>query len=118
MDLKQFITEALVDIIQAIDEVRNILDKHSDSICPLISPVYAAKTRIEYDAARCLFLQEVDFDIAVSAETKDSGGGKARINVMGISASCGADTNQINASVSRIKFHVPIGFKAAKQSTV
>lgn len=110
MELKQFIKAALVDIIQAIEEARSSLgSQQGKSICPPIELSYSHRTKIEYDIASDTYLQQVEFDVAVSAETKDASGGNAGINVLGMKASIGADANETNTSISRIRFHVPIG---------
>ena len=119
MELKQFITTALVDIVQAIDEARKLLgDEHGRSICPVITTAYSHKTKIEFVSSRGLFLQQVEFDVAVSAETSEEIGGKAGISVIGIKASIGSDANQKNTSISRIKFHVPIGLSCKPENNL
>lgn len=116
MELKQFISTAIVDIIRGVEESRKELGNElAKCICPVMNAAYAAqKTKIEYDSTRGLYYQQIDFDIAVTAESKDNAGGKAGINVLGLTASIGTDANVTNVSVSRIKFSIPIGLNTIK----
>ena len=91
MELKEFIKTVLKDVIEAVEESREEIK--IGTICPDVHN------------------QQVEFDIAVSTENTVQGGGKAKVNVMGL-VEVGGDAGKAvtNTNVSRIKFHVSIAF--------
>lgn len=115
MELKEFITAALADIVEGIEGAKSRLKDNADMICPLVTPAEKdLHGQQGYDRIRHSYLKTVDFDIAVSAESNATTGGKAGINVLGLQAHLGGDLASKNSTVSRIKFQVPIGLKVTK----
>ena len=64
------------------------------------------------DSSDHLLIEQVQFDVAVTAEEdqKTGGGVKAGIQVLGIGASMGMDNTSRNSTVSRIQFSVPVKY--------
>ena len=58
----------------------------------------------------------IDFDIAVSAKSTGLTGGGLKVAVFGIGANAEGSQGSENATVSRIKFSVPMAFKRAQDS--
>lgn len=114
MDLKEFIKTALVDIVQGIDEAKKEIDNNQKAqICPILAPVSTAKFNIQVDV-NGMYYQQAEFDIAVTAESKSDTGAKAGIKVFGIDASMGGNVSGNSSTVSRIKFHVPLGLPSKR----
>lgn len=120
MELKEFIKTALIDLVMGVEEARDNLSKAGcrSTICPIVAPIDVETLKIAMDL-NGNYHQNVEFDIAVTVTDGTSSeadiNGKIGIAVMGINAGVGSDivenTSTTNASVSRIKFHVPIGLK-------
>ena len=113
MELKEFIKIALVDVVEAVSEARESLGNNSDCICPPSGSVYIEKAKLVRDA-NGLYLQEIYFDIAVTTENVSNNNGKAGIKVYGVEAGIGKNSETTNATISRVKFQVPIGLKCPR----
>lgn len=90
MELKEFVKSVLIDVVDAVEEVRreSSRDMHLDS---------AKEGRT------------VDFDIAVTVEDTTAGSGKAGIKVFQLIEGGGEISKAAkNATVSRIKFGVHV----------
>lgn len=89
MELKEFIKKVLVDLTQAVEEVR----------------AQAIRDMVLYDKEG----HTVGFDIAVSAENVDLKAGKTGIRVLQFAEAGGTISKESkNATVSRVKFSVRI----------
>ena len=95
MELKEFITQTLVEIVEGVQEAKDTAE-HG-----VIMPQKAAGTP-----------QQVHFDVAVTTTSSTSGGGK--VSVIGIGGEVGGRSEY--QAVSRIKFEVPIRFSHSKSS--
>ena len=116
MELKEFIETALLDIINGVESARSkIKDNKNADICP-VTNMHAAKAHdLRFDHMNGVYHQSVDFDIAVTIENETSGSGKAGIKVCGIEANLGGDKSSNNTTITRVKFHVPIGLSCKKE---
>lgn len=113
MELKEFIKTALIDIVEAIEQAKLELYSRADYICPLINPHDSNNFKVARTHSG-MYYQEIEFDIAVTAESTTSSGGKAGLKVLGLEAKLGNDLVSNSTSVSRIKFHVPLGLPSKK----
>ncbi len=115
MDLKEFIKTALVDIVEGIEEAKSELDKRANHICPPMGSAYANKFEIQLNSFNGIYYQQAEFDVAVTVENTTDGGAKAGIKVLGfIEANVGRNTSSNSSTISRIKFHVPIGLPSKR----
>lgn len=90
MELKQFVKNALKDLVEAVEEARK-------EACRDMNLTSSQSNRT------------VEFDIAVTVEDSTSAEGKAGIKVFQIIESGGALSKELkNAEVSRIKFGVNV----------
>lgn len=114
MELKDFIKAALADLIAAVDETKKELGKDGSLICPPNAPSHNKDIGLFTDKTNT-FYQKVEFDIAVTAgeEMTQKGEVAAKIGIKVLSANANIDSsiNSSNLTVSRIKFHVPIGLQ-------
>ncbi len=109
MDLKSFIKTALIDLVTAIDEAKHELkDPAGSLICP---PSQGLDANLNPKIDSSHQYQKVEFDLAVSVEEKNTSQGGVGIKVLGLAANAGENAISNYSTVSRVKFHVPIGLK-------
>lgn len=111
MNLNEFIKTVLVDISNGVKEAKDSLFESEHKVCPPLKPfeVLEIGAKLSKDG---IYYQQVEFDVAVTVENKNDGGGKAGVKVCGLEASIGGNASTNNISVNRIKFHVPIGLSS------
>lgn len=112
MELKEFITETLSQIIDGVSEVQ---ERYKDRNI-LISPddIQGSKGNLYIDDedkytgyTKMTRVQSIDMDIAISVTEKD--GNKAGIGIAKfINAGVSTENTQQNESISKIKFSIPI----------
>jgi hypothetical protein len=110
MELKEFVSEALTQIVAGIEEAQGSIGKSNAEI----SPKYSNRQQGMLEKHKILFsnkgsiIQHVDFDVAVTAS--EGTGTKAGVGVIAGAFNLGASgqSNQENQTVSRIKFSVPV----------
>ncbi len=107
MELKNFITETLCQIINGLKDAQEQIGEPSGDIeervlAPFINPSPAS----EYDKK----LYEIDFDVAVTAMDTGQSLGGGGISVMGINLTAKVNSEQVNSSVTHIKFKVPVSY--------
>lgn len=101
MDLKTFVAESLKQIAEGIKEAQEA--DTGALVCPRITD---AKTMHVAVGANAYIAQSVSFDVAVTAS--QSGSGSAFIKVAWLEVGAGADSGVANASISRIRFDIPM----------
>lgn len=92
MDIKEFISQTLTQIIDGVVNAQN----------------QTCKTNAVVVSAGDNYIK-VDFDIAVTVVEGKETGGKAGISVWSIGAGVTGKTESSSSTVSRIKFEIPIG---------
>ncbi len=105
MDLKLFIKETLIQIIEGIDEARTIEGAGGIASGRHVKQLNTAPG-IMQDANGALYTA-IDFDVAVTATDGNEIGGGLKVAVAGI----GAKKTLENQTVSRVKFTIPMRFK-------
>ncbi len=100
MELKEFITQTLIQIQEGVQGAISALPQGPG----VINPVFSENPNdIGVDN-----IQNVEFDVAVTVTDKMSGGGKAGIKVFAIELGGDGSKSVEQSSVSHIKFTVPI----------
>lgn len=110
MELKEFISEALVQIVAGIEDAQEKIETSNAEI----SPSYNNRQQNIMEKLNLIqsrkgnVIQQVNFDIAVSAT--EGTGTKAGVGVLAGAFNLGASgsSNQENQTASRIKFAVPV----------
>lgn len=102
MDLKEFITETLVQIQEGVQEAINRRTASGNS-AGAINPFFGNVNDIGKD-----HLQLVDFDVAVTVVDKADVNAKAGLRVFSIELGGGGSTSAEHSTVSRIKFAIPV----------
>lgn len=109
MDLKQFVSQVLADVVQGVADAQANLGEQARFVNPQLSTGQGALHQQKFQVSiNGELVQQVEFDVAVTA--KDGTGTKGGIGVVtGIFAmgSQGQSTSE-NSHVSRIKFSVPV----------
>jgi|TARA_R110001606_G_C15358805_1_gene648292 hypothetical protein len=100
MELKDFISNSLVDIQEGVeDAIKRVDEKGTTGV---VNPhLVNVKTRAS-------LMQNVQFDIAVTASDKEGQGVKGGIKVVGIAIGADGKTSSETSVVSRIQFNIPI----------
>jgi hypothetical protein len=115
MDLCEFVRASLVDIASGVQEA----DAAVSEIGGWVNPSHRDLPGSFRSVGRphgIVTVQEVQFDVAVTASKAEGAEGKAGIEVVGISLGLGVKgTTQSEAvSVSRLRFSVPIVLPSTK----
>lgn len=110
MDLKDFVSETIVQISQGIMEAQ----EKTKELGAVINPptkgpadgnLFTTVGNIDY------VVQKIDFDICVSVESSNSKESKGKLGVVtafvGGKVEKGTEENSANQSVNRIKFSIP-----------
>lgn len=109
MELKDFIKETLVEIINGVKEAQKDIESTGAYINPMVSKS-TDKISVAHYSGHTYTIYDVDFDIAVTAS--DSSGKKGGIGVFlgSVGAGTKAESNESNVFQNKIKFQVPISY--------
>lgn len=101
VDLATFVRETLVGIVSGIRQA-----KEDPNAGPFVSPVHGGATQRQGPVAAGVgsTLTAVEFDIAITATSATSGGGKAGIRVLAFDAGGEGRREVSNQTVSRVRF--------------
>lgn len=104
MELDQFVTETLTQIMKGVNNARNSEEINGKDIHPEVT----WKASGGPSTSNRKVIHNIDFDVAVTATDGDSS--KAKIGVVSGIFNAGAEgqTEKKNSSVTRIKFSVPV----------
>ncbi|EBA10808.1 trypco2 family protein [Roseobacter sp. CCS2] len=111
MDLKEFISQTVSAIADATNELQ---EKYADDDIVINPPSALSGTDVFQPNSQNYTLrrvQNVQFDVAVTASSETSGGGKAEIKVWSMSLQGGADIAKNAEQVSRVAFSIPMTLK-------
>ena len=108
MDLKDFIKETIVGIVEASRELQERFEKEG----VIINPPVSLKERDLYEHGdtrhKYRRVETVEFDVAVTASTESSGGGKAGLKVLSFDAAAEGRHSRQSEQVSRVRFSLPL----------
>jgi predicted ester cyclase len=108
LDLKNFVSEALYQIIAGIKAAQErIKEFHSETEQKLSTPSIASQADLEHDSD----LHDVQFEIALIVEEPSQSA--ARLSVMGLSMIGKGSFEHIGSFVSRVRFSVPVSYPYA-----
>jgi hypothetical protein len=107
MQLKQFIENALIEIIQGIKAAQD-----KPGVGGYIAPDGAGGHEFPSDSgvlnSQRIISTVVKFDVAVTAESQIDGGAGAKLRIAVVEANFGGSGSSKNIQVSRIQFSVPM----------
>ena len=114
MELKDFIKNTISSISLAIIESQEELKDKGVIVNP-------EKVEIGKNGEKLLrndgwrYIQNLEFDILVSAEESQNGKGKAELKVAGfLNIGGGIDDKSFNQNQNRIKFNIPVAFSTTE----
>ncbi len=114
MELKEFISETIAAIVDATSELQKKYATDDIVLNPPAaqsgSDVFQAGSR-NYTMRRVL---NIAFDVAVTASSELSGGGKAMIKVLSVEIGGDGAKSVMAEQVSRVTFNVPITLKPSR----
>jgi hypothetical protein len=109
MNLKQFVKEALIELVEGVTEAQssvghdavNPMPRHDTKVNNLQSQGYTP-------AAGGGLIQQVEFDVALTTSKATETKGGIGLFVAGIGLGSQGQSDSANTSISRIKFKVPV----------
>ncbi len=111
MDLKEFILETISAITDATSELQK---KYSDDDV-IINPPSALSGKDVFQTGSSNYtmrrVQNISFDVAVTASSEKAGGGEAGIKVLSIELGADGRKTVSDEQVSRVSFEVPMTLK-------
>ncbi len=105
MDIKEFTKETITQIVNAVREANELISGFGASIPTDYFQGSRAITSYR-DGEKNII--DVEFDVAVSAVESTNVGGGAGIKVVAFSIGAGANSQNENSTVSRVKFTLPL----------
>lgn len=108
MDLKEFTTQTLVQIVEGAIEA-NVQLSGMNSFIPSTNIRTTKGYSIAYDASGIERLMHyVDFDVAITASESDGKSGGAGIKVIPFNFGGNIESKIENQTISRVKYTIPI----------
>jgi hypothetical protein len=114
MELKSFVTQALVEIVEGVKDAQEKTQQTNALISPkdifFTRPTDENKIAIQDMNGERRYGQMIEFDISVTASERDETQGGVGIQVASITIGAGLSgrTEDQNSIVSRLKFSVPV----------
>ncbi|EIQ1514463.1 hypothetical protein LUR59_004661 [Vibrio parahaemolyticus] len=115
MELKEFITEALTQIVEGVHEAQVKVDASGAEINPIVRGGidYVAQNGGGLATANGNYAQLVEFDVAVTVTEGQGTKGGIGIVAGAINLGSTGQSNSENSSVSNLKFKVPVALPQA-----
>ena len=107
MELKEFVNQALVQIIQGVIEAQKFAHENGALVAP------GMDTKIS-DIYFGLHEHKVEFDVAISTSDSIEGKVGAGLFVAGVTLGGQGTAEQANQTISHIKFSVPLYYPSQK----
>jgi len=105
MELKEFISESLAQILNGIEDAHTKLEANTHH--PAI--YHVGQTRnAHFDQT-----EKIEFEVLVHVESSKSGGGGAKISVLSLGISADAEVGLKQSQQNKIRFAVPVCFTKA-----
>ena len=115
MELKKFVTESIIQITKGITEAQKNLKDEWVRINPKPVADVNFVSPMLYTAENGAGVFPLTFDVAVSAEDKEGGGGFG-IKVLNVGVNLKDGSQETKSTISRITFSVPIAYPLKKLS--
>mgnify|MGYP001131451635 CR=1 FL=1 len=115
MDLREFVSMTLQDIVKGIQEAQKV-----EGVGGCIAPSgigghnFSSSSDISHNGR--IVSTVVRFDVALTVEKSETSGGKGGVSIAVLSAGLGAQVSSKNSAASRIQFAVPVVLPTNKRS--
>lgn len=108
IELKQFVTATLVQIIEGVKDAQQAATDAGGKINPLSQRHGADVLRSMSVGSDNNISRVVEFDVAITSAEGSSTGAGIKVFLAGIGAGAGGKSDKQTSSVTRIKFPVPV----------
>ena len=108
MELKDFVSESIKQIIDGVNEAKKHADKNGGVINPQRWRVNSANIQAKADRKTGAAIETIEFDVAVTATDGSSTKGGIGVFIGAVNLGAQEHTENSNSSVSRLKFSVPV----------
>lgn len=117
MDLKDFIVETVSSIVEASAELTNNFESDGVVVNPPANSNGGGNDSFAEDSVYFANwrVQNIEFDVAVTASSSTSGGGGGSFKIWVAEGSAEGSHVRSSEQVNRIKFSVPLSLPASKQ---
>lgn len=110
MDIREFIINTLVQIVQGVDDANEKLKETGSFISSKnIRPLRDGTT---YNTETYDLVNLIEFDIAVTVNEKDSTNGGMGIKIASFNIGGGLQNENSNQAINKIKFNIPLTLKS------
>lgn len=111
MELDEFIASTLAEIARGVQRAQEeVVGDYGPWVSPIGKrmPTLPGMVHVPMGNGEVVYLQNVAFDVAITASDKVEGKGEGGVKVLGIGASAGGTIANQNTSASRVQFNVPL----------
>lgn len=115
MELKEFVKESLVQIIEGVKAAQDATTGTTARINPTGMAFGDMKGQRPYDSSTNISLGNIEFDIAVTVSEGESAKGGIAVLAGLIGGKAQAGFENVSSYASRIKFQVPVLFPSGKE---
>jgi hypothetical protein len=114
MQLDEFISETLKAIIKGTKDAQDFAKENRGIVNPRVrvGPSATRFVRIESDEESSV-ISDIEFDVAVTASTKQESGISGGINVLSINLGGKKEDTDLHQTVSRIKFTITVALPSS-----
>ena len=116
MDLKQFITETVMSIVESTSELQRSYDLSHTGV--VINPAVTGSNELLYQEGNISYsyrrIEVIEFDVAVSASEEADKGGKAGLKIWSAEVGLDGKKNARSEELSRVKFTIPIALSRSE----
>lgn len=108
MDLKDFIKQTIGGIIDATNELQATYEDEGIFVNPPVT--FKERDLFEENSPGGRFrrVETIEFDVAVSASSDSTGGGKASLKILSVEAGINGEHRRLSEEVSRVRFSIPL----------
>jgi len=107
IELKDFISQSLIQIIDGVRVAQQHASDHKAKVVPQLQPGSGPSDALRtHPDSRPL--QNIDFDVAVQASTKDQAEGQIGILIATLGIGVKGSEETETSAISRIKFSIPL----------
>lgn len=108
MDLKEFITETVSSILDSVTELQENYQDSGHLVAPALNSSERKTVLPDPTLNTARVVEDITFDVAVTASSEKTGGGKAGIKVLSLELGGGLKGSSTHESISRVQFKIPL----------
>ncbi|MGN6491214.1 MAG: hypothetical protein ACTHLE_04405 [Agriterribacter sp.] len=109
MELKTFIEETLVQIVEGVKAAQNAIDKEMAMVMPQGIQIEEGPEHVNY-ASDYGYLQKIHFSVVLSIDENSISSVKGGVKVLNVGAEGNSGKEKKESKMNSIKFKIPIHF--------